>query len=188
MRGSSTRKPRSRRRCLSPGRRRAASRPLPLTWPRDSAGSVSNTAARQVYRDLRSLTARPSTAEEARVPHRLFGHVDAAESYSVGRWLRDVALVLEEAARCGALPIVVGGTGLYLKALTGGLVAIPPIPLPTREALRARLARQGAGALHAELTQRDPAAAARLPPGDGVRIVRALEVIEATGQPLAVWA
>jgi tRNA dimethylallyltransferase len=150
-------------------------------------GIVINADAMQVYRDLRILTARPSTAEEARVPHRLFGHVDAAESYSVGRWLRDVALVLEEAARCGALPIVVGGTGLYLKALTGGLAAIPPIPLPTRQALRARLARQGAGALHAELTQRDPAAAARLPPGDGVRIVRALEVIEATGQPLSVW-
>jgi tRNA dimethylallyltransferase len=150
-------------------------------------GIVVNADAMQVYRDLRILTARPSAEEEARVPHRLFGHVDAAESYSVGRWLRDVAPVLEEAARCGALPIVVGGTGLYLKALTEGLAAIPPIPPPTREALRARLADQGAGVLHAELTRRDPVAAARLPPGDGVRIVRALEVIEATGQPLSAW-
>jgi tRNA dimethylallyltransferase len=150
-------------------------------------GMVINADAMQVYRDLRILTARPGAAEEARVPHRLFGHVDAAETYSVGRWLRDVAPVLDEAARRGALPIVVGGTGLYLKALTGGLAAIPPIPARTREALRARLAVQGAGALHAELTQRDPVTAARLSPGDGVRIVRALEVIEATGRPLSAW-
>ena len=150
-------------------------------------GIVINADSMQVYRDLRILTARPNAADEARVPHRLFGHVDAAENYSVGRWLRDVAPVLEEAARCAALPIVVGGTGRYLKALTGGLAAIPPIPSTTREALRARLARQGAGVLHAELTQRDPEAAARLSPGDGVRIVRALEVIEATGQALSVW-
>jgi tRNA dimethylallyltransferase len=150
-------------------------------------GIVINADAMQVYRDLRVLTARPSAAEEARVPHRLFGHVDAAETYSVGRWLRDVEPVFEEAARRGALPIVVGGTGLYLKALTGGLAAIPPIPAPVREALRARLADEGGGALHAELTQRDPVAAAKLSPGDGVRIVRALEVIEATGRPLSAW-
>ena len=150
-------------------------------------GIVINADAMQVYRDLRVLTARPSAAEEARVPHRLFGHVDAAETYSVGRWLRDVAPVFEEAARRGALPVVVGGTGLYLKALTGGLAAIPPIPAPVREALRARLADEGSGALHAELTQRDPVAAAKLSPGDGVRIVRALEVIEATGRPLSAW-
>jgi tRNA dimethylallyltransferase len=150
-------------------------------------GIVINADAMQVYRDLRILTARPSAAEEARVPHRLFGHVDAAETYSVGRWLRDVAPVLEEAARRGVLPIVVGGTGLYLKALTGGLAAIPPIPAAIREALRSRLADQGAGALHAELTLRDPMAAARLSAGDGVRIVRALEVVEATGRPLSAW-
>jgi tRNA dimethylallyltransferase len=150
-------------------------------------GIVINADAMQVYRDLRILTARPSAAEEARVPHRLFGHVDAAESYSVGRWLRDVALALEEAVRRDALPIVVGGTGLYLKALTSGLAAIPPIPPPTRAALRARLALQGTSALHAELARRDPVAAAKVPPRDGIRIVRALEVVEATGRPLSDW-
>jgi len=150
-------------------------------------GIVINADAMQVYRDLRILTARPSAAEEARVPHRLFGHVDAAESYSVGRWLRDVARALEEAVRCDALPIVVGGTGLYLKALTSGLAAIPPIPPPTRAALRARLALQGASALHAELARRDPVAAAKVPPSDGIRIMRALEVVEATGRPLSDW-
>jgi tRNA dimethylallyltransferase len=160
---------------------------LALLVAEQLGGIVINADAMQVYGDLRILTARPSAAEEARVPHRLFGHIDAAETYSVGRWLRDVAPVLEEAARRGALPIVVGGTGLYLKALTAGLAAIPPIPAPTRQALRSRLADQGAGALHAELTLRDPVAAGRLSPGDGVRIVRALEVIEATGSPLSAW-
>jgi tRNA dimethylallyltransferase len=160
---------------------------LALDVAEQLGGIVINADAMQVYRDLRILTARPNAVEEARVPHRLFGHVDAAEAYSVGRWLRDVAPALEEAVCRGALPIVVGGTGLYLKALTGGLAAVPPIPPPTRAALRARLAHYGTGALHAELTQRDPMAAAKLPPGDGVRIVRALEVIEATGRPLSDW-
>jgi tRNA dimethylallyltransferase len=150
-------------------------------------GMVINADAMQVYRDLRVLTARPSLAEEARVPHRLFGHVDAAETYSVGRWLQDMALALEDARWRGALPFVAGGTGLYFKALTYGLSAIPPIPPPIRTGLRARLAQTGAAALHAELSQRDPVAAARLPPADGVRIVRALEVIEATGRPLSDW-
>src|SRR5215212_8878413 len=111
-------------------------------------GMIINADSMQVYRDLKIITARPQTEEEARVPHRLYGHVDAAENYSVGRWLRDAAAVLADEEAAGRLPIFVGGTGLYFKALTQGLAAVPPIPPQIREALRARLAEQGPYALH----------------------------------------
>ena len=150
-------------------------------------GVVINADSMQVYRDLRIITARPTPAEEARVPHRLYGHVDAAENYSVGRWLADARAALANAQREGRLPIVVGGTGLYFKALTRGLAAIPPIPADVRAAVRGRMKAEGVAALHAELSRRDPASGQRIRPGDGVRIVRALEVIEATGRSLADW-
>jgi tRNA dimethylallyltransferase len=150
-------------------------------------GVVINADSMQVYRDLRIITARPTPAEEARVPHRLYGHVDAAENYSVGRWLADARAALADAQREGRLPIVVGGTGLYFKALTRGLAAIPPIPADIRAAVRDRLEAEGAAALHAELSRRDLASGQRIRPGDGVRIVRALEVIEATGRSIADW-
>jgi tRNA dimethylallyltransferase len=113
--------------------------------------------------------------------------VDAAATYSVGHWINDAARVLDETTTRGELPILVGGTGLYFKALTRGLAAVPPIPPQVRAAVRARLAAEGAAALHAELARRDPVGAAALKVGDGVRIVRALEVLEATGRPLAAW-
>jgi tRNA dimethylallyltransferase len=113
--------------------------------------------------------------------------VDAAATYSVGHWIDDVARVLDEANARGTLPILVGGSGLYFKALTRGLAAVPPIPREVRAGVRARLAAEGAAALHAELARIDPAGAAALKMGDGVRIVRSLEVIEATGRPLAAW-
>ncbi len=141
----------------------------------------------QVYRDLRIITARPTPDEEARVPHRLYGHVDAAENYSVGRWCVDARAALTEAKRGGRLPIVVGGTGLYFKTLTQGLAAIPPIPPDVRSAVRGRLAAEGVAALYAELTDRDPATAQRLMPGDRARITRALEVVVATGRSLTDW-
>ncbi len=150
-------------------------------------GIIINADSMQVYRDLRILTARPSAEEEARVPHRLYGHVDAAEDYSVGRWLADAEGALDEARCAGAVPIVVGGTGLYFKALTRGLAAVPPVPAAVRTAVRARLAAAGAAALHAELARRDPVTATRLRPADGVRAARALEVLEATGRPLSEW-
>jgi tRNA dimethylallyltransferase len=150
-------------------------------------GIVVNADSMQVYRDLRIITARPTPNEEARVPHRLYGHVDAAENYSVGRWCLDVRAVLAEAERAKRVAIVVGGTGLYFKALTCGLAAVPAIPAEIRAAVRARLEAEGAAALHAELARRDPAMAARLKPGDRARIARALEVIEATGRSLADW-
>jgi len=150
-------------------------------------GVVVNGDSMQVYRDLRIITARPAPQEEARVPHLLYGHVDAADAYSVGRWLADARAALTEAEETGRLPIVVGGTGLYFKALTQGLSAVPPIPAAIRDVVRARLAAEGPAALHAALARRDPAAAERLKPADRTRIARALEVIEATGRPLAEW-
>jgi tRNA dimethylallyltransferase len=150
-------------------------------------GVVINADSMQVYRDLRIITARPTPAEEARVPHRMFGHVDAAENYSVGRWCRDAAATLDEVRRDGKTPIFVGGTGLYFKALTAGLAAVPPIPADVRASVRARIATEGAPALHAELMLRDPATAARLMVNDRSRIARALEVVLATGRPLSDW-
>jgi tRNA dimethylallyltransferase len=160
---------------------------LALALAQELGGVIVNADAMQVYRDLRILTARPSAEEEARLSHRLYGHVDAGETYSVGRWVRDVAPVLAEAARSGRLPILVGGTGLYFKALTRGLAAIPPVPPAIRAGLRARLASEGAQNLHAELGKRDPESAARIRPEDGVRIARALEVLQATGRTLSDW-
>ena len=150
-------------------------------------GTVINTDSMQVYRDLRMLTARPTVDEEARVPHRLYGHVDAAVNYSAGAWVTDAAAVLAEVQASGRLPIFIGGTGLYFKALTRGLSNVPPVPDVIRDAIRERLEKNGPEALHQELAQRDPEAAQRLKPRDRVRIARALEVVEATGRPLAEW-
>jgi tRNA dimethylallyltransferase len=150
-------------------------------------GVIINADSMQVYRDLRIITARPSLEDEARVPHRLYGHVDAAENYSVGRWCADVRAALDEACERNLPPIVVGGTGLYFKALTQGLSAVPPTPAGIRTAVRVRLDTDGAAALHAELARRDPTMAARLRPGDRMRVARAVEVLEATGRSLADW-
>jgi tRNA dimethylallyltransferase len=141
----------------------------------------------QVYRDLRIITARPTPEEERRVPHRLYGHVDAAINYSTGQWLRDVGGVLDELARQQSTAILVGGTGLYFKALTAGLAAVPPIPPDVRAQVRERLQREGAPALHAELVRLDPTAAQRITVNDRSRISRALEVVLATGRPLSDW-
>jgi tRNA dimethylallyltransferase len=150
-------------------------------------GVVVNTDSMQVYRDLNIITARPGRAEEARAPHLLYGHVDAAENYSVGRFLDDAAAALEEAQRLGRIAIFTGGTGLYFKALTAGLAAIPPVPAEIRSAVRTRLDEFGAPALHAELARRDPVTAARLRPADRPRIARAIEVLEATGRSITDW-
>jgi tRNA dimethylallyltransferase len=160
---------------------------LALTLAERLGGVVVNADSMQVYRDLRVITARPTPEEEARVPHRLYGHVDAAENYSVGGWCRDVAGVLAEIAAQGRLPILIGGTGLYFKALLTGLAAVPPIPADVRARVRERIVREGAAALHAELMLADPKTAQRLMVNDRSRISRALEVIEATGRPLSDW-
>jgi tRNA dimethylallyltransferase len=150
-------------------------------------GTVINADSMQVYRELRVLTARPSASEEARVPHRLYGTVSAAESCSVGRWLDDAAGALAEAREKGRLPILVGGTGLYFKALTEGLAPIPDIPAEVRSYWRERAAELSREDLYRELAARDPAVAAKLEPADPQRVVRALEVIDATGVSLAEW-
>ncbi len=160
---------------------------LALEFAEKLGGEVINADSMQVYRDLRIITARPPPAEERRVPHRLYGHVDAAENYSVGRWCTDAAKAIAVAREAGRPAIVIGGTGLYFNALTRGLAAVPPIPPAIRDDVRARLARDGAPALHAELAARDPASAARLRPGDRSRVARALEVVLATGRSLVDW-
>jgi tRNA dimethylallyltransferase len=160
---------------------------LALRLARKLNGVIVNADSMQVYRDLRVITARPSPEEEASLPHRLFGHVDVAENYSVGRWCRDVGETLADIADEGRVPILVGGTGLYFKALTGGLAAVPPIPADVRNAVRGRLQRQGVRPLYAELMERDPATAHRLMPLDRSRITRALEVILGTGRSLSDW-
>jgi tRNA dimethylallyltransferase len=150
-------------------------------------GVVVNADSMQVYRDLRIITARPSKQEEARLPHRLYGHVDASVNYSVGAWCYDVKSVLEQAEQYGRVPILVGGTGLYFTILTKGLAAVPAIPPEIRERVRGKLAREGVAPLYQELLERDPAAAHRLMPNDRSRISRALEVVLATGRSLADW-
>jgi len=159
---------------------------LALALAERHGGVIINADSMQVYRDLRVLTARPSVAEETRVPHHLFGHVNAAVNYSVGAYVADAARILS-ALPAGRLAIFAGGTGLYFKALMSGLAAIPPIDPSIREGLRARLAREGVEALHAELRARDPEAASRIMVRDRSRILRALEVLDATGRPIADW-
>ncbi len=160
---------------------------LALALAEQHGGVVINADSMQVYRDLRLITARPPVLDEARLPHALFGHVDAAENYSVGRWCVDASTAIADTNRAGRLPIVVGGTGLYFKALVQGLAAVPPVPAEIRAAVRLRLQRDGVAPLYAELMQRDPASAQRLMPGDRARITRALEVHLATGRSLADW-
>ncbi|UVO38762.1 tRNA (adenosine(37)-N6)-dimethylallyltransferase MiaA [Bradyrhizobium arachidis] len=160
---------------------------LALELALSARGVVINADSMQVYRDVRIITARPTQDEEARVPHRLYGHVDAAKNFSAGAWVTDAAKMLEEAEAESRLPIFVGGTGLYFKALTAGLSLVPPIPAEVREGVRARLERNGVEALHAELALRDPRAAERLNLRDRTRIARALEVVEATGRSLLDW-
>lgn len=147
-------------------------------------GAVVNADSMQVYNDLRIITARPTVEEEAEAPHRLFGHVDASVNHSVGKWLAEAGLVLSELDAKGMVPIVTGGTGLYFRALTEGLSAIPPVPEDVRAAVRAASEGVSAEELHRDLTARDPQTAATLRPTDRQRIVRALEIHAATGKPL----
>jgi tRNA dimethylallyltransferase len=149
-------------------------------------GEIVNADSMQVYRDFRVLTARPTPDDEKVAPHHLYGHVDAAELYSVGRWLNDALAAITAIQARGARPILIGGTGLYFKALTQGLADIPPADPELRASLRERAARDGAAALHAELARRDPQGAARLQPNDAPRVLRALEVLDTTGESISV--
>lgn len=154
---------------------------------RRGGGVVINADALQVYRELRILSARPTPAEESDIPHRLYGFVPATEAYSVGLWLSAAREAIELAWSEGRVPIITGGTGLYFKTLEQGLVQLPPIPPTIRRHWRERLKEEGAERLHAELAAIDRFEAGRLRALDRQRIVRALEVIAATGKSLGEW-
>lgn len=158
---------------------------LALALARRIGGEIVNADSMQVYRDFRVLTARPSAEEEALAPHHLYGHVGAGELYSTGRWLNDALAAITDIRERGAIPILVGGTGLYFKALTEGLAEMPAVDPEARAELRERAQREGAAALHAELAQLDPHTAARLTPNDAPRILRALEVWRSAGASIA---
>jgi tRNA dimethylallyltransferase len=160
---------------------------LALALAERVGGTVINADSMQVYRELRILTARPTPEDEARAPHALYGFVSGAEAYSAGRYAADAAQAIAEARAVGRVPIVVGGTGLYFKALLEGLSPIPAAAPEVRAFWRAEGARQPARELHALLTARDPEMAGRLMPTDTQRIVRALEILESTGRSLAAW-
>ncbi|MFC3638469.1 tRNA (adenosine(37)-N6)-dimethylallyltransferase MiaA [Camelimonas fluminis] len=160
---------------------------LAIDMARRLNGVVINADSMQIYRDLHVLTARPSAADEQAAPHRLYGVVDGAENYSVARWLAAAEQELQRARDLALTPIFVGGTGLYFRALLEGLSDIPPVPPELRAALRAEAELLAGDALHARLAARDPLMAARLEPGDRQRILRALEVVAATGRSLAAF-
>jgi tRNA dimethylallyltransferase len=160
---------------------------LALQLARESGGSIVNTDSMQVYAVLRALTARPDDVDLAQAPHHLYGHVDPREPYSTGAWMRDVE-GLTSSGGLGEGPVIfVGGTGLYFRALLEGMSAMPAVPDDIREKWRAELSRQGAPALHSLLRDRDPEASRAILPTDGQRIVRALEIYEASGVPISHW-
>lgn len=160
---------------------------LALEFARRHGGVVINADSMQVYDTLRVLTARPSPDEMEGVPHCLYGHVPPTTAYSTGEWLRDVTALLADLRREGRMPVLVGGTGLYFKALTGGLSDMPAIPEDLRDSLRTRLLAEGPERLHAELVVHDPQTAHRLQVKDGQRILRALETYLHTGRSISFF-
>lgn len=160
---------------------------LALRLAEETGGSIINADSMQVYRELRVLTARPPAEDEARVPHLLYGHVPAAEAYNAGRYAREAALAIADVRRAGRRPVIVGGTGLYFRALLEGLSPVPAVPDEIRAHWRDEAARLGSQELHAVLAARDPLMASRLRDTDPQRVTRALEVLDATGHSLAHW-
>jgi tRNA dimethylallyltransferase len=160
---------------------------LALQLAQTIGGAVINTDAMQIYRELPILSARPGPEDERLAPHFLYGFASVHEPFSVARWLDAARAALEEVRSKGLVPIFTGGTGLYFAALLDGLSPIPEIHASIRVEARQKLAELGNDAFHAALSARDPEMGARLPAGDSQRLVRAWEVIEATGQSLAEW-
>jgi tRNA dimethylallyltransferase len=156
-----------------------------LRIARDLGGTIVNADSMQVYGDLRIITNRPTPGEETDAPHRLFGTVDGAVNFSVARYLEAAATAIADTRRRRSLPIFVGGTGLYFKALIEGLSDIPPVPDAVRTTIRKDAEQRPTSDLHARLAEEDPETAGRLKPGDRQRILRALEVVAATGRPLS---
>ena len=160
---------------------------LALAIAREFGGIVINADSLQVYRELPVLTAQPSPTARAALPHRLYGFLPASEGCSAARWAALARAEIDAALGADRLPIVVGGTGLYLRSLRHGLAPVPGVPAEIRDAAKQRLAALGKAAFHAELARRDPRMAARIRPSDPQRMVRAWEVMEATGRSLADW-
>ena len=160
---------------------------LAVTVAERIGGEIINADSMQIYGDLHVLTARPTLEDEERAPHHLYGHVDASQRYSVGRWLEQATRMMAIVAKRGKTPIVVGGTGLYFMALTKGLAEMPAPDADVRAELEARLAAEGAPALHAVLAALDPESAARLQPNDAPRVLRALETVQSTGAPISAF-
>lgn len=160
---------------------------LALTLAEEFDGVIVNADSCQIYKELSIISARPSADDMERVAHRLYGHVSGSQAYSTGAWLQDVEKVLDEITGLGKRPIFVGGTGLYYKALLEGLSKVPEIDGEVRQFWRDEVVRLGAPALHEILHKKDPLMAAELKAGDTQRIVRALEVIDGTGQSLKLW-
>lgn len=160
---------------------------LALDLAERQGGVIVNTDSMQGYSVLDVLTARPSVEEMARVPHFLYGHVHPSTAYSTGAWLRDVTRLIEEGALSGRPAVFVGGTGLYFRALAEGISDMPDIPPLVRERWRYELKEQGAERLHRILMREDSAVAMQLRPTDGQRIVRALEVLDASGRSILDW-
>lgn len=160
---------------------------LALRLARETGAEIVNADALQLYADLRLLTARPSPEEEAQAPHHLFGTVDAAEGWSVGRWLRAALAVLDEITARGRPAVVVGGTGLYFRALTHGLAEVPDTPAEIRARTATEFEAMGEAAFRERLAKADPAAEARISPADRQRLTRAWEVFAATGRALTDW-
>lgn len=150
-------------------------------------GAIVNADSMQQYRDLRIVTARPTLADHRRAPHYLYGHLPADRPGSVGQWLRQATKVIDEIKSQERVPIVVGGTGLYLKALLKGIAAVPDIPSEIRLKTSERFDALGVPGFHQDLAKRDPEGAAQLEPGDRQRLIRAAEVLEATGKSLLYW-
>ena len=161
---------------------------LALELARETGGEIVGADSMQLYRDLRVLTARPSEADEAAAAHHLFGVADAAEAWSVGRWLGEALRLLDEIAGRGRPAILVGGTGApRLRALTQGLADVPPTPAAVRAEVQTLWDGLGEAAFRERLAEVDPAAKARIAPADRQRLTRALEVFQTTGRPLTDW-
>jgi tRNA dimethylallyltransferase len=158
-----------------------------LKFAREENGVIINADALQVYDALHTLTAHPTEEEMAQAPHRLYSWLGPDESCSAVRWRAAAIAEMQAAADAGKLPILTGGTGLYIKSLIEGFSPIPDVPAATRDAANELQARLGNPAFHAALEKRDPAMAARLHPNDTQRLIRAYEVFEATGRSLAEW-
>jgi tRNA dimethylallyltransferase len=160
---------------------------LALEMARASGAVILNADSQQLYADLRVLSARPSPEEEALAEHRLYGVADAADAWSVGRWIRTVMPMLEALKAEGRPAIIVGGTGLYFNALTQGLADIPQVSASARDAAQDTFDTEGEPAFRARLTELDPAAAARIEAGDRQRLTRAMAVAQSTGRSLSDW-